>query len=417
VEALVTVNAPGCRGCGTALVQTFADLGMSPLSNAYRGADELRSAETFWPLHAWVCGACYLVQLEAFESPLRIFANYAYFSSYADTWIAHSRRYAADAVARYGLGPDSLVMEAASNDGYLLREFVERSIPVLGIEPAANVAAVARERGVRTDVAFFGVATARRLVASGMRADLFVANNVLAHVPDIHDFVGGIAIVLKPGATATIEFPHVARLIENVEFDTIYHEHFSYLSIVAIEPIVARHGLRLHAVQELPTHGGSLRVSLVHADERRPPEGSVQAMRTFERDRGLDQLSTYEAFQLAMQACKRETLRFLIDAAASGKRVAGYGAPAKGSTFLNYCGVRSDLLAFTVDRSTAKQGRFMPGVHVPIFEPGRLLVEKPDYVMILPWNLSAEIVDQMRDIRAWGGRFVVAVPTIRILES
>jgi hypothetical protein len=411
------MNAPICRGCAAPLTESFADLGMSPLSNAYPGPDDVGGAETFWPLHAWVCTECFLVQVEAFETPERIFSDYAYFSSYADSWVAHARQFATTAVERYGLGPTSLVVEAASNDGYLLREFVARDIAVLGIEPAANVAAVARDHGVVTDVAFFGRETARRHVDAGRRADLFVANNVLAHVPDIHDFVAGIAIILAERGTATIEFPHLARLIEHVEFDTIYHEHFSYLSLLAVEPIARRHGLRVAAVEELPTHGGSLRISLAHLADPRRDDPSVAAMRAFEHERKLDEIATYRNFAAAVRACKRDALSFLLDAAASGKRVAGYGAPAKGTTFLNYCGIRTDLIEFTVDRSRAKQGRYMPGIRIPIDTPERIFADKPDYVFILPWNLEAEVIDQMRGIREWGGKFVLAVPHIRIVEA
>lgn len=405
-----------CRSCAAPLRRTFCDLGMSPLANSYRSEDQLREMEPTYPLHAFVCERCFLVQLEAFETPEAIFGDYAYFSSYADSWLAHSEKYAALALARERLSPTSFVVEVASNDGYLLQYFQRFGVPVLGVEPAANVARVAREKGVPTDVAFFGVATAQRLLASHKPADLIVANNVLAHVPDIHDFVGGMSVLLSPRGIVTIEFPHLARQIEQTQFDTIYHEHFSYLSLLAIEPLVATHGLRVVRVEELPTHGGSLRVSLARADDPRLDDPSVEAIRAYERICGLHDLATYDRFAQAVARCKAAALRFLIDLAAEGKTIAGYGAPAKGNTFLNYCGVGRDLLPYTVDRNVHKQHHYLPGLQIPIEAPEVLLERKPDYVLILPWNIKDEVMEQMSAIAAYGGKFVIAVPTVTVLN-
>jgi len=388
---------------------------MSPLSNSYRTEEQLREMEPTYPLHAFVCERCFLVQLEAFETPEAIFGDYAYFSSYADSWLEHSAHYATLAIAREGLTGASFVVELASNDGYLLQYFQRAGVPVLGVEPAANVARVALDKGIPTDVAFFGMETARRLRSEHRLADLIVANNVLAHVPDIHDFVGGMSVLLAPGGVVTIEFPHLARQIEETQFDTIYHEHFSYLSLLALEPLVARHGLRVVRVEELPTHGGSLRVSLAHADDPRVDDPSVARVRAFERTCGLHDLATYDRFARAVAACKSAALRFFLDAAAQGKTVAGYGAPAKGNTFLNYCGIGRDLLPYTVDRNPHKQQHYLPGLQIPIDAPEVLLERRPDYVLILPWNIKDEVMKQMAAIRDYGGKFVVAIPTIAVL--
>jgi hypothetical protein len=403
-----------CRFCGAALQHTFCDLGLSPLSNAFVRPDDLARGEMFHPLHAFVCDACFLVQLEEFESPSRIFSDYVYFSSYSDSWLAHCRAYAAEITAELGLGTQSLVTEVASNDGYLLRFFAERGVPVLGIEPADNVAEVARTQGIETISRFFGRALARELVASGRRADLLVGNNVLAHVPDINDFVAGLQIVLAPEGTLTMEFPHLLRLIEDVQFDTIYHEHFSYLSLLAVERIFATHRLAITDVRQLPTHGGSLRIYATHDARGLSPSPAVPALRALERDAGLDRIDTYTRFAARVEACKRSVLRFLIDAREAGQTVVGYGAPAKGNTLLNYCGVRSDLLAYTVDRSPHKQGLFLPGTRIPVYAPEHIPETRPDYVLILPWNLREEITSQLAFIRAWGGRFVTPVPEIRV---
>ncbi|MEA2718221.1 MAG: hypothetical protein QOJ39_85 [Candidatus Eremiobacteraeota bacterium] len=400
-----------CRGCGAALDEVFVDLGVSPLSNAYLERHELGRPEPFYPLCAYVCTRCLLVQLPAHEDPERIFGEYAYFSSYADTWLEHARRFATGAIERFALGPNSLVVELASNDGYLLRWFADAAVPVLGVEPARNVAAVARERGIETVAEFFGVALAERLAAERGCADLIVANNVLAHVPDLHDFVAGIALLLTPRGAASIEFPHLMRLIEQTQYDTIYHEHFSYFSLLALEPVFAAHGLTVVDVEELPTHGGSLRLTL----GRGVPGARVEALRAAERAAGLHELATYRGFAERVGANKRGLLRFLLDAAERGERVAAYGAPAKGNTLLNYAGVRSDLVPYTVDRNPYKQGRYLPGSRIPIETPQRLLDDPPEYVLVLPWNLADEIREQMAGLARAGTRFVVAVPEITVL--
>jgi 2-polyprenyl-3-methyl-5-hydroxy-6-metoxy-1,4-benzoquinol methylase len=411
------VKPAACRFCGAALKLSFADLGMSPLSNSYLEAGELNRMERFYPLHAWVCEKCFLVQLEEFETPEQLFSDYAYFSSYSDSWLAHAKAYVDAMVPRFGLNASSFVVEIASNDGYLLQYFVARGIPVLGIEPAANVAVAAEKKGVPTLVKFFGAATAAELAAAGRKADLIAGNNVLAHVPDLNDFVRGIGMLLKPAGIVAMEFPHLLRLMQENQFDTIYHEHFSYFSLIVAERVFARHGLTLFDVDEIPTHGGSLRIYARHAARAAPPVSEkVAQLRSREQAAGLERAETYRAFAEQVRAIKRGLLKFLIGARESGKRVAGYGAPAKGSTLLNYCGVRSDLLEYTVDRSPHKQGRFLPGVHIPIHAPERIAQTRPDYLLILPWNLKDEIVAQMAGIRVWGGRFVMPIPEVKVLD-
>lgn len=412
------MTAPICRFCGAALALSFADLGMTPPSNSYLKAENLNRMERFYPLHAWVCDQCFLVQLEEFETPQQIFSDeYAYFSSYSESWLAHCKAYTELMKRRFGLGRQSFVVEIASNDGYLLQYFVAQGVPVLGIEPAANVAAAAEKKGVRTVVKFFGSRTAGELAAQGRKADLLLGNNVLAHVPDLNDFVRGIALMLKPSGVATLEFPHLLRLMQENQFDTIYHEHFSYLSFLVAERIFAAHGLTVFDVDELPTHGGSLRIYTRHAaNGSLPVTGAVVELRQRERAAGMERVETYRSFAEQVRATKRSLLKFLIGAKEQGKRVVGYGAPAKGTTLLNYCGVRSDLLEFTVDRSPHKQGRFLPGVHIPIRPPEAIAQARPDYVLILPWNLKDEIVAQMAGISAWGGRFVVPIPETRVLN-
>ena len=406
-------TTPHCRACDAPLVTTFVDLGVQPLSNSYVSLERKREPDIFYPLHVYVCDRCFLVQLESFESREAIFsADYAYYSSFADSWIAHAKAYVAHATQKLGLTRASRIVEIASNDGYLLRWFVERGMPVMGIEPAAGVAAVAVAAGVPTRVEFFGVDSARRLRAEFGPADLMAANNVLAHVPDLHDFVGGFAIALAETGTATFEFPHVMRLIEDAEFDTIYHEHFSYISLLAIEPVFAKHGLVVHDLEELPTHGGSLRLWVRHAGVE--PTPAVRAMRERERAAGLGTRESYTKFGERVAKIKRDTLRFLIDAAERGERVVGYGAPAKGNTFLNYCGVGPDLLAFTCDRNPQKHGKLLPGSRIPIMPPEAIDAERPAFVLILPWNIEAEVTEQLKSIRTWGGRFVVAIPHLRI---
>ncbi|HEY6863574.1 MAG TPA: class I SAM-dependent methyltransferase [Burkholderiales bacterium] len=407
-----------CRFCAAPLELSFADLGMSPLSNANLRAAQLNAMEPFYPLHAWACTSCFLVQLEQFESRERIFSDdYAYFSSYSDSWLAHCRAYTEAMIARFGYGAKSLVVEIASNDGYLLQYFAQRGVPVLGIEPAANVARAAEAKGIPTRVEFFGTETAKRLAAEGRRADLLLGNNVLAHVPDLNDFVRGMKELLAPGGVITMEFPHLLRLMAESQFDTIYHEHFSYFSFATAEKVFAAHGITLFDVERIPTHGGSLRIYGRHADDAaKPVSQRVKDLLRDEHDAGLARPGTYAAFAEQVKATKRALLRFLIDAKESGKRVAGYGAPAKGNTLLNYCGVRSDLLEYTVDRSPHKQGLFLPGTHIPIHAPERIAETRPDYVLILPWNLKDEITAQMAHVRSWGGRFVVPIPRATVLE-
>ncbi len=407
----------GCLSCGAALRHTFVDLGMSPLCESYVPAEKLNHMEPFYPLHAWVCGECFLVQLEEFVSPEEIFSEYAYFSSYADSWVEHMRRYADAIGERLGLGRESFVVEVASNDGYLLQHFVAKGIPVLGIEPAANVAKVAVEKGVPTLVKFFGEETAREVAARGRRADLLCGANVLAQVPRPNDFVKGIAILLAPRGVCTIEFPHLVRLMAENQFDTIYHEHFSYFSFLSAERLFAANGLVLFDVEELPTHGGSLRVWARHAsDETKPVTDRAKALRRREVDAGLLRLETYGGFGEQVKETKRKLLEFLVGAKRAGKRIAGYGAPGKGNTLLNYCGIRTDFLDFTVDRNGYKQGKFLPGTHIPILAPEAIREARPDYVLILPWNFKDEIVKQMAHVREWGGRFVVPIPEPRVLE-
>jgi SAM-dependent methyltransferase len=388
------------------------DLGLSPPSNALTEARDLERGEIFYPLHALVCERCWLVQLGVFASPEELFRDYRYFSSYSTTWLAHAEQYV-EAMVRRGIGPGSRVVEVASNDGYLLRYFVARGVEVLGIEPAGNVAAVAREAGVATIDEFFGVELAERVLSEFGAADLMVANNVLAHVPDINDFVGGFAVLLAPGGLATFEFPHLLRTMAGMQFDTIYHEHFSYLSLLALEPLFARHGLEIVEVAALATHGGSLRVFVAPRGSR-PVHESVAAELAGEQAAGLDRIETYTAFGERLARIKNDLVAFLIDAKRGGKRVAGYGAAAKATTLLNYGGVGSDLVPYVADKSPHKQGRFIPGVRVPIVAPDHLREDRPDYVVIFPWNVEAEIRGELADVRDWGGRFVLAIPELRV---
>jgi SAM-dependent methyltransferase len=400
-----------CRFCGAALRHTMVDLGMSPLCESYLTADQLDGAEAFYPLHVQVCEECLLVQLQEYVAPEQIFSEYAYFSSYSTSWLEHAEQYVAMATRRLGLGRNSLVVELASNDGYLLQYFVRRGIPALGIEPAANVAEAAREKGVDTLVQFFGREAAASLRDSGRLADLVVGNNVLAQVPDINSFVAGVPLILKPGGTVTMEFPHVLRLMEGNQLDTIYHEHFSYFSLLAVETIFGAHGLTVFDVEELWTHGGSLRVWARHADDgTRPVCGSVVDMRRREEVAGLREMETYGRFEEQVRETKRRLLELLIKLRRAGRHVAGYGAPGKGNTLLNYCGIRQDFVDYTVDRNPYKQGKFLPGTHIPIFAPSRIDVTRPDYVLVLPWNFRDEILRQLSHVRAWGGRFILPIP-------
>jgi hypothetical protein len=409
-------RAPTCRFCGSALSNVVVDLGMSPLCERYLTAGQLDEMEPFYPLRVLVCDDCLLVQLQQYVPPEEIFTEYAYFSSYSTSWVEHARRYCDAMVERFGLGPDSLVVELASNDGYLLRHLVRRGVPVLGVEPARNVAEAATRQGVATLTEFFGLDLAERMVAAGRRADLLVANNVLAQVPDLNDFVAGMAALLADDGVATVEFPHLARLFEGNQLDTIYHEHFSYFSLLAADAIFASHGLVVFDVEELPTHGGSLRLYLRHSgDESKPVHASVPALLARETRDGFDRLEHYLSFGPRVEATKRRLLSFLIQARDEGRRTAGYGAPGKGNTLLNYCGIRTDLLDFTVDRNPYKQGRFLPGTHVPVRHPSLIAESRPDYVLILPWNLRDEIVAQLAEVRSWGGRFVVPIPEVAVL--
>ncbi|GAB6844501.1 SAM-dependent methyltransferase [Methylorubrum rhodinum] len=405
---------PTCRACGAALTRTVCDLGLSPLANAYVGAAHRHRGETFHPLHAYVCDACWLVQLEAFESPEAIFSDYAYFSGFSAGWLRHAEDYVAAMVARFGLGPDSHVVEVASNDGTLLQYVVARGIPVLGVEPAANVARAAVARGVPTEVAFFGRDTGRRLAQAGHRADLTAANNVLAHVPDIHDFVAGFSEILKPEGVATFEFPHLLRMIESRQFDTIYHEHFSYLSLGVVIGLLRQHGLRVFDVEEWPTHGGSLRVFACREAAAHEPTPALERVVLSEWAANLFDPSGYEGFGRAVADIKCAALRFLIEERAAGRTVCAYGAAAKGNTFLNYCGIGPELVQAVADRSPHKQGTWLPGSRIPVVAPDALLALRPDTVLILPWNLKDEIASEMAAIRAWSGRFAVAIPELTV---
>ena len=404
-----------CRHCGTAFTQSFSDLGLSPLANSYVAEDQLGQGEKFYPLHAFVCPECFLVQLKEFESPEHIFSDYLYFSSYSSSWLKHAELYVTQVSERFGLTADKFVVEVASNDGYLLQYFKQRGVPVLGIEPAANVAEVAREKGIPSLSEFFGTALATRLVGEGKRADLIIGNNVLAHVPNLNDFVKGLQTLLAPTGLITLEFPHLLRLMEQNQFDTIYHEHFSYLSLLTVERVFRAHGLRVFDVEQLSTHGGSLRIYATHIDGSPHAQSPrVEALRQEEAAAGLANLATYSAFEKKVEKTKRNLLAFLIDAKERGKTVVAYGAPAKGNTLLNYCGVKTDLIDYTVDLSPHKQGRYLPGTRIPIFAPTRIAETKPDYLLVLPWNLRAEISAQMAQIREWGGQFVFPIPTLEI---
>jgi SAM-dependent methyltransferase len=420
VSALLTAatagTATGCRACGGAL-HPFVDLGVSPPCEGFLAAAQLAGPETFYPLDVRICPACWLAQLPEHVSPASIFTEYAYFSSYSEAWLRHARDYAAMAAARFGLGARSFVVEVASNDGYLLRNMVARGIPCLGIEPARNVAAAAEAMGVPTLVDFFGRALARRLAAEGRTADLIIGNNVLAQVPDLNDFVAGLAALLKPEGVVTLEFPHLARLIAGTQFDTIYHEHFSYFSLASVQSLFAAHGLRLFDVEELWTHGGSLRVYGCRADAARGSGPAVARLLAAEEEAGLHDLATYAAFAERVQRVKHDLLTLLIGLKRQGARIAGYGAPGKGNTLLNYCGIRTDLLEFTVDRNPYKWGRYLPGTRIPIREPQALEAARPDYVLILPWNLRAEIARQLAPLTARGTRLIVPIPQPEILDS
>jgi SAM-dependent methyltransferase len=407
-----------CRFCQTPLSRTFADLGVSPIANSFISAAQLNKMEPFYPLHAYVCEACLLVQLEDFEAPEDIFNDeYAYYSSYSDIWLEHARLYTELITARLDLNAKSFVVEIASNDGYLLQFFLKRGVPVLGVEPSGNVASAAKNKGIDTWVNFFSANSARELVRTWRKPDLVIGNNVLAHVPALNDFVAGLRIVLAENGVITMEFPHLLNLIRENQFDTIYHEHFSYFSFLAVTRIFAAQALRVFDVERLSTHGGSLRIYATHQECKRWEEQpSIAELLAEERKAGLDNVSSYTNFSNRVNKTKFQLLRFLIDLKAAGKTIAGYGAPAKGNTLLNFCGIRSEFLEFTVDKNLEKQGKFLPGTRIPIFAPEKIFESKPDYVLILPWNLQKEIVEQMSGIGAWGGKFVIPIPHARVLD-
>jgi SAM-dependent methyltransferase len=407
--------SPHCRFCAALLTTTLVDLGVMPLANSFITPEDTAHEQRF-PLQVRVCSACLLVQVSDSVAPDAIFSDYAYFSSYSDSWVEHARQYAETATIRFGLTSRSLVVEVASNDGYLLQHFKRLGVPVLGVEPAANVARAARAKGVTTEVALFGTESARRLATETGRADLMVANNVLAHVPDVRDFVEGFAVLLKPESVASFEVPHVLNLLREIQFDTIYHEHFSYLSLLAIERVFAATGLKAIDVEEIPTHGGSLRVYAARHDSMRTPSRALDALRAKEHDAGLDRLEGYGGFAAKVEAIKASFLDFVARAKSDGRKIAGYGAAAKGNTFLNYCGVGKDDIVCVFDRSTAKQNKLLPGSHIPILAPERLTEIRPDYLVILPWNIAGEITAQNPALRSWGGKFVTAIPELRIFS-
>jgi SAM-dependent methyltransferase len=406
----------GCRLCGRKLEHTFVDLGMSPLCENLLASGQLDTMEPYYPLRVLVCETCFLVQLKEYVKPADIFSEYAYFSSYSTTWVAHAKAYCEMISARLRLGPESLVVEVASNDGYLLQHFLPLGVAVLGIEPSANVAAVAIDKGIPTRIDFFGVELAETLVAEGKKAHLIIANNVLAQVPDLNDFVSGMARLLEPEGVITLEFPHLERLMAETQFDTIYHEHFSYFSLITIERLAARHSLKLIDAEELPTHGGSLRVYLAHATSVRSATKSVSNLLARERRLGFADIAIYASFTEQVKRTKRKLLSFLIAAKDAGKVICGYGAPGKGNTLLNYCGIGTDFLEFTVDRNPYKHGRFTPGMHIPIRPVEAIDAARPDYVLILPWNLKDEIMQQMSHVSAWGGKFIVPIPELAVID-
>ncbi len=405
------------RFCQPSLKYTFADLGKTPFANSFIDEKNIKLREKIYPLHAYVCDKCYLVQLEEFESPENIFSDYIYFSSYSESWLDHSKEYSDKTIRRFRLDETSQVVEVASNDGYLLQYFKKNNIPVLGIEPAQNVAEAARKKGINTYVKFFGVDTAKELVSEGHQADLLIGNNVLAHVPDINDFVRGLKIVLKTDGVITLEFPHLLQLIINSQFDTIYHEHFSYFSLISITRIIEKHDLMIFDLDELPTHGGALRIYACHTENKTFKKNRCIDM-LFDKEvaAGLKDMNTYTNFNKNICSIKSDLLSFLIKAKSEGKKVAGYGAPAKGNTLLNFCGIRKDYLPYTVDRNPNKQNTLMPGSHIPVYSPNKIFETKPDYVIILPWNLKSEIIKQLSEIRKWGASFIVPIPKLEIIK-
>ena len=404
-----------CRFCNNSLVHTFVDLGTSPLANSYLKADKLDQMEPFFPLRAYVCEACYLVQLPEAQNAEYIFSDYAYFSSYSESWLRHAKDYTDQMIERFKFDANSHVVEIASNDGYLLQYFKEQGIPVLGVEPAKNVAKVAQEAGIPTIIKFFGVETAKELASEGKHADLLLGNNVLAHVPALNDFLEGMKHLLKPQGIITMEFPHLMSLMNENQFDTMYHEHFSYFSFTTVKNIFAAHGLKIFDVEELPTHGGSLRIYACHSEDiSKPVDQRVADLIGKEDTAGFSMLEHYLSFNEKVKETKRNILDFLIKVKNDGKSIAGYGAPAKGNTLLNYCAIRTDFIDYTVDRSPHKQDQYLPGSHIPIYHPDKIRQTKPDYLLILPWNIKEEIMEQMSYIRDWKGKFVVLIPEVKV---
>ena len=409
------MDALSCKSCQRPLRHTFVDLGMAPLVSSYLQARELHSAEVFYPLRVYVCDGCYLVQLPPAETPENLFSNYPYFSSVSASWLKHAKTYVDRMMERFKFDSTSQVIEIASNDGYLLQYFKEKGVPVLGVEPAANVAESAMNAGIPTVVKFFGRRTAEELVREGKRADLLLGNNVLAHVPDINDFVSGMKILLKPDGVITMEFPHLLKLIDENQFDTIFHEHFSYLSYLTVETIFAKHGLAIFDVEEVPTHGGSLRIYAAHAEARdKTKSDRARELKEREINAGFNRIESYASFEEKARITKHKLIRFLVELKQGQRSIVGYGAPGKGCILLNYCGIRSDFLDYVVDLSPHKQGLFIPGTHNAIYHPDKIRETKPDYVLILPWNLQSEIMEQMSFIREWGGQFIVPIPEVMV---
>jgi hypothetical protein len=416
LASYATLRHQRCRLCHAPLSKTFVDLGMSPLCESFVTADQIDRMEPYYPLHARVCNGCFLVQLQDYVKPEHIFTEYAYFSSYSTFWVEHARQFCEMITRRLGLNSNSRVFEIASNDGYLLQHFLPLGIPVTGIEPAANVAEVARKKNIPTLVEFFGLKLAQRLTSEGQSADLIIGNNVLAQVPELNDFTAGIAYLLAPNGVATLEFPHLERLIEDNQFDTIYHEHFSYFSLVTIDRLAKKHDLKLIDVEQIPTHGGSLRVYLCRAETTHPVSPRVSSLLAHERAIGFERIESYGQFSERVHRTKRQLLSFLIGCKEQGARLCGYGAPGKGNTLLNYCGIGTDFLDFTVDRNPYKHGRFTPGMHVPIYPVSAIDEVRPDYLLILPWNLKNEVIAQMQNVKNWGCKFVVPIPSVEVID-
>ncbi len=404
-----------CRFCKSKLVQSFCDLGMSPLSNSYLSCEQLNQKEEFYPLHAYVCDKCLLVQLDEYAAPEHIFSDYAYFSSYSKSWLEHAKNYVESVIGRYSITSNNQVIEIASNDGYLLQYFRERNIPVLGIEPAANVADVAEKKGIPTKKFFLNTVTASKLIKEGIHADLLLGNNVLAHVPDLNDFIQAMKMLLHEEGIITMEFPHLMQLIKYNQFDTIYHEHFSYFSMLVVDRIFSEHGLKVFDVEELNTHGGSLRIHACHEENSISIENSIDRVKTSEKNFGLSEIGGYKSFALKVNETKRKLLDMLIQAKDEGKRIIGYGAPAKGNTLLNYCGIRTDFIDYTVDTNPYKQNKYLPGTHIPVLHPDEIRKTTPDYILILPWNIKDEIISQLQYVKDWNGKFIIPIPEVNVI--